>query len=52
MKARRTMKSQALIQETISQISQKFVPRIPDIKKVCDTHTIFHDLILEIVIGN
>ena len=46
------MKSQALIQETILQLSQKFVPRIPDIKKVCDTHTIFYELILKIVIGN
>jgi cullin 1 len=29
------MKNQALIQEVISQISQRFTPRIPDIKKVC-----------------
>ena len=28
------MKNQALIQEVISQISQRFTPRIPDIKKV------------------
>lgn len=35
MKARKTMKNQALIQEVISQISQRFTPKIPDIKKVC-----------------
>ena len=34
MKARKTMKNQALIQEVISQISQRFAPKIPDIKKV------------------
>ena len=34
MKARKTMKNQALIQEVISQISQRFTPKIPDIKKV------------------
>jgi cullin 1 len=34
MKARKTMKNQALIQEVISQISQRFAPNIPDIKKV------------------
>ena len=28
------MKNQALIQEVISQISQRFAPKIPDIKKV------------------
>lgn len=28
------MKNQQLIQEVISQISQRFTPRIPDIKKV------------------
>jgi len=37
MKARKTMKNQALIQEVISQISQRFTPRIPDIKKSIDT---------------
>ena len=35
MKARKTMKNQLLIQEVISQISQRFTPKIPDIKKVC-----------------
>ncbi len=35
MKARKTMKNQPLIQEVISQISQRFTPKIPDIKKVC-----------------
>jgi cullin 1 len=34
MKARRTLKNQHLIQEVISQTSQRFAPRIPDIKKV------------------
>jgi hypothetical protein len=35
MKARKTMKNQPLIQEVASQISQRFTPKIPDIKKVC-----------------
>lgn len=34
MKARKTLKNQALIQEVISQISQRFSPKLPDIKKV------------------
>lgn len=34
MKARKTLKNQGLIQEVISQISQRFAPKIPDIKKV------------------
>lgn len=34
MKARKTMTNQALIPEIVSQISQKFAPKIPDIKKV------------------
>lgn len=34
MKARKTMKNQQLIQEVIAQISQRFAPKIPDIKKV------------------
>jgi len=36
MKARKSMKNQALIQEVISQISQRFAPTIPDIKKAID----------------
>ncbi|KAH9890030.1 Cullin-domain-containing protein [Cubamyces lactineus] len=36
MKARKTMKNQALIQEVITQISQRFTPKIPDIKKAID----------------
>lgn len=35
MKVRRTMKTQPLIQEVISRISQQFALKIPDIKKVC-----------------
>ncbi len=35
MKARKSMKNQQLIQEVISQISTRFAPKIPDIKKVC-----------------
>ncbi|KAG6829544.1 hypothetical protein H0H87_011110 [Tephrocybe sp. NHM501043] len=37
MKARKTMKHQPLIQEVISQISMRFAPKIPDIKKAIDT---------------
>ncbi|KZT27401.1 Cullin-domain-containing protein [Neolentinus lepideus HHB14362 ss-1] len=37
MKARKTMKNQQLIQEVISQISNRFTPKIPDIKKAIDT---------------
>ncbi|KAF5322714.1 hypothetical protein D9619_000259 [Psilocybe cf. subviscida] len=37
MKARKQMKNQALIQEVISQISQRFAPKIPDIKKAIET---------------
>ncbi|KAJ3890752.1 Cullin [Lentinula edodes] len=37
MKARKTMKNQSLVQEVISQISQRFAPKIPDIKKAIDT---------------
>ncbi|KAH8104831.1 Cullin-domain-containing protein [Cristinia sonorae] len=36
MKARKTMKNQQLIQEVIAQISQRFAPKIPDIKKAID----------------
>ncbi|KAH9926075.1 Cullin family-domain-containing protein [Amylocystis lapponica] len=34
MKARKTMKNQQLIQEVISQITQRFTPKIADINKV------------------
>ncbi|KAJ7069869.1 Cullin [Mycena amicta] len=37
MKARKTMKNQPLIQEVISQVTQRFAPKIPDIKKAIDT---------------
>lgn len=37
MKARKTMKNQQLIQEVIAQISQRFSPKIPDIKKAIET---------------
>ncbi|KAL0567834.1 ubiquitin ligase (cullin) of SCF [Marasmius crinis-equi] len=36
MKARKTMKNQQLIQEVISQISHRFAPKIPDIKKAIE----------------
>jgi cullin 1 len=34
MKARKTLKNQELIREVVAQISQRFSPKIPDIKKV------------------
>jgi len=37
MKARKTLKNQILIQEVITQISQRFNPKIQDIKKSIDT---------------
>jgi len=37
MKARKTMENQPLIQEVISQISQRFTPNIPDIKRAIET---------------
>ena len=37
MKARKMLKNQALIEEVISQISQRFTPKIQDIKKAIDT---------------
>lgn len=36
MKSRKTMKHQNLIQETVAQVSARFTPRIPDIKKAID----------------
>ncbi|RXK41513.1 Cullin 1 [Tremella mesenterica] len=36
MKARKTMKHQALIQEVTSLISTKFTPKVPEIKKAID----------------
>jgi hypothetical protein len=48
MKARKTMKNQPLIQEVISQISQRFAPKIPDIKKVRFTCCSHSDLFLEL----
>lgn len=41
MKARKTMKNQALIQEVISQTSQRFAPKISDIKKVMQLVSVF-----------
>ena len=52
MKARKTMKNQALIQEVISQISQRFAPKIPDIKKVSDIHTARRGSVLTGVTGH
>ncbi|PFH53934.1 hypothetical protein AMATHDRAFT_53605 [Amanita thiersii Skay4041] len=37
MKARKTMKYQPLMQEVIAQITQRFAPKIPDIKKAIET---------------
>ncbi|KAG9308801.1 Cullin-domain-containing protein [Chiua virens] len=37
IKARKTVKNQPLIQEVISQISARFAPKLPDIKKAIDT---------------
>jgi cullin 1 len=34
MKVHQTMKNQLLIQEVTSQISRRFTPKIPDIKRV------------------
>jgi hypothetical protein len=42
MKARRTLKNQALIQEVISQISQRFVPNIPDINNGSSQFLLMH----------
>ncbi|KAF8636034.1 hypothetical protein AX15_000191 [Amanita polypyramis BW_CC] len=37
MKARKTMNHQQLVQEIIGQISQRFTPKIPDIKRAIET---------------
>ena len=36
MKSRKKMKHVVLVQETISQIKNRFTPKIPDIKKSID----------------
>ena len=36
MKSRKQLKHQVLIQETVSHVSNRFTPRIPDIKKAID----------------
>jgi cullin 1 len=35
MKARKTMETESLIQEVVSQLSKRFAPEVPAIKKVC-----------------
>ncbi|KAG8957065.1 hypothetical protein FRC00_004505 [Tulasnella sp. 408] len=37
MKARKQMTYQQLVQESITQLSQRFTPQVPDIKKAIDT---------------
>ena len=46
------MKNQPLIQEVISQISQRFTPKIPDIKKVRLTSRTFSSEECEADLGN
>ena len=41
------MKNQPLIQEVISQISQRFTPKIPDIKKVCHVLSVVEGQVAE-----
>ncbi len=36
MKARKVLKHNLLVQETITQIKSRFTPKIPDIKKCID----------------
>ncbi|KAG9308456.1 Cullin [Chiua virens] len=42
IKARKTVKNQPLIQEVISQISARFAPKLPDIKKVHRVGQLLH----------
>ncbi|KAF8553581.1 Cullin-domain-containing protein [Imleria badia] len=49
MKARKTMKIQPLIEEVILQISQRFAPKIPDIKKAI--HSLLEKQYIERVEG-
>jgi len=44
MKSRKTMKHAALMQETVQQVSARFQPKVPDIKKAID-HLIEKDFI-------
>jgi cullin 1 len=52
MKARKTMKNQPLIQEVISQISQRFAPKIPDIKKVMILFLCRNYSLIQFLLGN
>lgn len=52
MKARKTMKNQTLIQEVISQISQRFAPKIPDIKKVIKVLSVVSAILTFFSLGN